>query len=120
MFVSGKRLCSIPGRAFSTFKSNIPASIWELEKRKIYQNKQHPLATIVSEIVNCLNRPEGISDVALPEGKKFELFSDFSPIVKTQDCFDALRIPADHVSRGMSDTYYLEEDTILRTHTSVH
>jgi len=40
--------------------------------------------------------------------------------VNTVDCFDKLRIPADHVSRAPTDTYYLTEDTILRTHTSVH
>jgi len=40
--------------------------------------------------------------------------------VKTQDCFDALFIPPDHVSRRPTDTYYLDKDTILRTHTSVH
>lgn len=41
-------------------------------------------------------------------------------MVKAYDCFDVLRIPPDHVSRKPTDTYYLDEETILRTHTSVH
>ena len=37
-----------------------------------------------------------------------------------QDCFDALFIPKDHVSRQSTDTFYKAEDELLRTHTSVH
>ncbi|EKX42167.1 hypothetical protein GUITHDRAFT_74102, partial [Guillardia theta CCMP2712] len=35
-------------------------------------------------------------------------------------CFDDLLIPKDHVSRRPSDTYYLDQDRLLRTHTSAH
>jgi phenylalanyl-tRNA synthetase alpha chain len=40
--------------------------------------------------------------------------------VPTMDNFDSLLIPPDHVSRGKSDTYYLDNETVLRTHTSAH
>ena len=53
-------------------------------------------------------------------GEKFKLFQDFSPVVKPFDCFDQLNIPADHVSRKPTDTYYVNQDLCLRTHTSVH
>ncbi len=43
-----------------------------------------------------------------------------SPIVDTKSCFDDLRVAPDHVSRRPSDTYYLTEQTVLRTHTSAH
>ncbi len=33
-------------------------------------------------------------------------------------CFDALNMPPDHPARDMQDTFYLSEDTLLRTHTS--
>lgn len=33
-------------------------------------------------------------------------------------CFEALNIPADHPARDMQDTFYLENGTLPRTHTS--
>ncbi|MDO4753836.1 MAG: phenylalanine--tRNA ligase subunit alpha [Bacillota bacterium] len=32
--------------------------------------------------------------------------------------FDALNSPADHPARAMTDTFYIDEDTLLRTHTA--
>ena len=32
--------------------------------------------------------------------------------------FDALNIPADHPARDLHDTFYIDDDTLLRTHTS--
>lgn len=34
--------------------------------------------------------------------------------------FDSLGFPADHPGRSRTDTYYLNQDTVLRTHTSAH
>jgi phenylalanyl-tRNA synthetase alpha chain len=34
------------------------------------------------------------------------------------NCFEALAIPADHPARDMQDTFYLEGEVLLRTHTS--
>lgn len=45
---------------------------------------------------------------------------NLKPIVSTYSNFDSLRIGSDHVSRSKSDTYYLTNDTVLRTHTSAH
>jgi phenylalanyl-tRNA synthetase alpha chain len=107
-------------RLFSTKQSynNIPPQIWDLTKRKLYKNPDHPLSTLITHTMKFFDHPKGISNVPLKS--KFKLFQDNDPIVKTVDCFDALRIPADHVSRQPTDTYYLDQETILRTHTSVH
>jgi phenylalanyl-tRNA synthetase alpha chain len=41
------------------------------------------------------------------------------PQVETDfHCFEALAIPADHPARDMQDTFYVEGDLVLRTHTS--
>lgn len=37
-----------------------------------------------------------------------------------EQCFDDLRIPPDHPGRQPSDTYYVTDTTLLRTHTSAH
>jgi phenylalanyl-tRNA synthetase alpha chain len=34
--------------------------------------------------------------------------------------FDSLGFPADHPGRSKTDTYYINKDTVLRTHTSAH
>ena len=60
-----------------------------------------------------------VTKISVP-GEKFKLFKDFSPLVSPNDCFDALNIPPDHVSRKPTDTYYMNRVTCLRTHTSVH
>ena len=77
---------------------NIPPHIWDLTKRKLYKNPQHPLATLINKTETFFNRASGISDLKIKD-EKFKIFQDFDPIVKTDDCFDALFIPKDHVSR---------------------
>merc|ERR1712232_318879 len=42
------------------------------------------------------------------------------PVVTSKQCFDDLRVPLDHPSRSTSDTYYVNEDMVMRTHTSAH
>ena len=49
-----------------------------------------------------------------------QAYDDLSPIVGVDRNFDVLNVPSDHISRSKSDTYYLNPDTVLRTHTSAH
>jgi phenylalanyl-tRNA synthetase alpha chain len=49
--------------------------------------------------------------------KDFDLV-DFPKIVTTEQCFDLLNMPKDHPARKETDTYYLDENHILRTHTT--
>ena len=37
----------------------------------------------------------------------WEMLDDLSPVASTEDCFDRLLTPPDHVSRQRSDTYYI-------------
>lgn len=48
------------------------------------------------------------------------MYDDIIPLVSTYDNFDALRVPKDHPSRRTSDTYYLNDDWVIRTHTTAH
>ena len=34
--------------------------------------------------------------------------------------FDDVLVPADHISRSANDTFYVDEQTVLRCHTSAH
>jgi len=65
----------------------------------------HPLTQVNDEIVAIFMR----LGFSVAEGPEVE--SDYNN-------FEALNIPRDHPARDMQDTFYLSEDTLLRTHTS--
>ncbi len=49
-----------------------------------------------------------------------QCFDGLSPIVSIQNNFDVLNVPKDHISRNKSDSYYINQSQLLRTHTSAH
>ncbi|MBU4274334.1 hypothetical protein KKE19_00805 [Patescibacteria group bacterium] len=55
--------------------------------------------------------------IKLPRFKNFDLV-DFPRIVTVEQCFDLLNMPQTHPSRKETDTYYLDNIHILRTHTT--
>lgn len=65
----------------------------------------HPISQIKEELENIF-QSMGFSLLDGPE-----LESDYYN-------FEALNIPADHPARDMQDTFYIGNDTVLRTHTS--
>jgi len=75
---------------------------------------------------NPLNRPASFSRVPTPPSCErrgrppFRLFDALPPFVTVTQNFDDLLIPAAHVSRQATDTYYASRTHLLRTHTSAH
>lgn len=66
---------------------------------------QHPLTTIRDLAIRTLRR----MGFTLADG----------PEIETEwHCFDALNTPADHPARNESDTFYMPDGRLLRTHTS--
>ena len=47
-------------------------------------------------------------------------YNDLHPIVSVAENFDSLGFPQDHPGRSRTDTYYINKNTVLRTHTSAH
>lgn len=92
--------------------SNIPDSIKLKIGKNLHKKENHPIYIIKNIIYNYFRNKNN--------GYNFEFFEDFDPYVSITDNFDLLRIPLDHPSRRKSDTYYLNENTVLRTHTSAH
>ena len=86
---------------------NVTSSITDRIGTNLHRRLHHPLHTLQKKIQDYW-------------GDEYKVFDDLSPIVSTVQNFDVLRIPPDHVSRKASDTYYLNTDTVLRTHTSAH
>jgi phenylalanyl-tRNA synthetase alpha chain len=50
----------------------------------------------------------------------YKTHNELFPIVTTGQNFDSLGFPLDHVGRNRTDTYYINKETVLRTHTSAH
>lgn len=90
---------------------NVSSNIASKVGSNLHQRKDHPLHIIKSKIERYWQSSSSSS---------FDIYDDKSPIVSTKSNFDSLLIPTDHVSRSKSDTYYLNKDTVLRTHTSAH
>lgn len=56
--------------------------------------------------------------VALPDFKTFDVIK-VPEIVPAKESFDLFNFPPDHPTRSRSDTYYVNDDYILRTHTTI-
>lgn len=69
------------------------------------QGSRHPLTRINEEIVQIFT---GMG-FSVAEGPEIEL--DYYN-------FEALNVPKDHSARDMQDSFYIDEDVLLRTHTS--
>lgn len=69
------------------------------------KGRLHPLTIVTNEIKEIFNRI-GFSTVKGPE-----IDTDFYN-------FEALNIPKDHPARDMQDTFYINSELLLRTHTS--
>jgi phenylalanyl-tRNA synthetase alpha chain len=66
---------------------------------------QHPIHLVFGEVIQILSR----LGYAVRTGPQIE---------KDWYNFEALNIPPDHPSRDMQDTFYVDHDHVLRTHTS--
>lgn len=76
-----------------------------LEKENIRVGNDHPLVKTMDELEN-LFVSMGFKIIPGPE------------IESVANNFDLLNSPIDHPSRDLSDTFYIDENTVLRTHTS--
>lgn len=56
--------------------------------------------------------------LGLPDFKDFDVI-EVPEIVPAEISFDLFDFPPDHPARSKSDTYYVDEDNVLRTHTTV-
>ena len=76
-----------------------------LPGRRVTPGGLHPLTQVLDEIIDVF---VGLG-FAVAEGPEVE--TDYNN-------FEALNIPKDHPARDMQDTFYVEEEVLLRTHTS--
>jgi phenylalanyl-tRNA synthetase alpha chain len=99
-------LTHLHGHDLSHPDCNVPPHIAARVGRNLHHQDPHPLFTIQHLIQEYFH--------------DFDHLQDLSQVVSTEANFDSLLIPKDHVSRSKSDTYYLNREVCLRTHTSAH
>ena len=86
--------------------NNLTPSIQQKRLQKLHNQPRHPICMLKKEIQAYLS--------------DFECYDHLSEVVSLQENFDDLRIAPNHPSRRISDTYYIDEGHVLRTHTSAH
>ena len=91
--------------------NNVPESVKSRVGMQLHRQPKHPLNIIKSAIEEYFQSPTGHGP------PPFKSFDDLSPVVTTKQNFDELLTPKDHVSRRPTDTFYITNDTLLRTHT---
>ena len=91
--------------------SNIPSFIEKKLEKKLHNLQNHPVQIIKEHIYKYF---QSLSNY------NFRYFDNLHPIVSIEDNFDKLLIPSNHPARSKSDTYYVNETHVLRTHTSAH
>ncbi|KAJ2898449.1 phenylalanyl-tRNA synthetase alpha subunit, mitochondrial, partial [Coemansia aciculifera] len=95
------------GTAYATDAwTNTPPAILAKTGRDLLHQPSHPLA-ILKELI-------------FKEFPTFAHYDSLSPVVSTYQNFDSLGFAQDHPGRSKTDTYYVNQTTLLRTHTSAH
>jgi phenylalanyl-tRNA synthetase alpha chain len=88
--------------------TNVSPNLINAVHRKLHLQSNHPLA-ITREIIES-RFPDPI----------YKYHNNLFPVVSTVQNFDSLGFPEDHPGRSRKDTYYVNKETVLRTHTSAH
>ncbi|KAL5962979.1 putative phenylalanine--tRNA ligase mitochondrial [Taenia solium] len=113
----------IQGKTYETDSwFNVSPKILDLTSRNLHSQEYHPLWLLKRRITEFINK-RSAHQKAEGIGTSHPLFSvhdSLGPVVSTFQNFDSLLVTPDHVSRRPTDTYYINEHTVLRSHTSAH
>ena len=89
-------------------EANLSTGILPHLDRRLHMSENHPLA-ITKSLVESVFQPP-----------KYRNYVHLNPVVTTAANFDVLGFPRDHPGRSKTDTYYVNKERLLRTHTSAH
>ncbi|KAF9818617.1 hypothetical protein IEO21_02597 [Rhodonia placenta] len=98
---------SLLGKTYPTdTTTNVTSAIAQKLSRNLYLQPAHPLGILRTLIESHF--------------PAFTALSGWSPLVTPAKNFDDLGFPPDHPGRALSDSYYVNRELMLRTHTSAH
>ncbi len=96
--------------------TNVTPHILNHVGRNLHRVPKHPLCIIKERIAHHFHS----THVNRVGNALYAHFDDVSPIVTVEQNFDSLLVAPDHVTRSKQDNYYINEDALLRAHTSAH
>ena len=100
---------------------NIPPRIEEKIGESIYKIPNHPLNIIRNKIFDFFENEKFSSMRSkIPNENKFTIKDDFHPIVTKKENFYDLLVTDDNETVSPKNTYYHDDDNVLRTHMTAH
>jgi len=96
--------------------TNVTPSIIAKLGRNLHVQQYHPLSHLRQRIVNYFYG-QFRSKSGTPS---FSIYDNICPVVTVAQNFDSLLVPKDHPSRKKTDCYFINQDTLLRAHTTAH
>ncbi|SCU94401.1 LANO_0E06656g1_1 [Lachancea nothofagi CBS 11611] len=111
-YSQGKAQLKINGADYETNPefTNVSGNILKLSDRSLHLKPSHPIGILRKQIEDKLNSTSNA----------YCLYNNFRPVVTVEENFDSLGFPPDHPGRSKSDTYYVNNKHLFRTHTSAH
>lgn len=104
---AAKGRISVDGKSYDVDSwTNVPSQLLESMRAQLHLQKSHPIAITRTLIESCF--------------PGYHAHNELPRAVSIGQNFDSLGFPADHPGRSRTDTYYLNEQNVLRTHTSAH
>lgn len=96
--------------------TNVTPNVIAKLGKNLHVKQYHPLSYLRQRIVNYFYKQfHGKSGT--PE---FSIYDNICPVVTTEQNFDSLLVPKNHPSRKKSDCYFVNQDILLRAHTTAH
>ncbi|KAB7494613.1 putative phenylalanine--tRNA ligase, mitochondrial, partial [Armadillidium nasatum] len=88
--------------------TNVTPKILSYIGKNLHLQKTNPLNHLRKRIVEVMGNP------------LFSVYDQLLPVVNLNQNFDSLLVPKNHVSRQKSDNYYINQNYLLRAHTTAH
>jgi phenylalanyl-tRNA synthetase alpha chain len=98
---------------------NVSKPIEEKIAVNLYKIPNHPLFILKNKIYQFFNNPD-TSKKSKILSPKFIMNEDFHPIVTAKENFYDLLVDKDNETVSPKNTYYWDEDHVLRTHMTAH
>lgn len=115
--VSKSNELALLGQKYATDDwTNITPNIIAKLGRNLHVQKYHPLSHLCQRIVNYFYG-QFRNKSGTPS---FSIYDNICPVVTVAQNFDSLLVPKDHPSRQKTDCYFINQDTLLRAHTTAH
>jgi len=108
---------SLLGRTYDVdLLTNVTPRLASKVGQCLHRRPGHPLFHVRRRIENYFSSTF-VTRVGHPH---FVVFDNLNPMVTAHENFDSLLVPADHPSRSLSDTYYINSMHLLRSHMTAH